>query len=91
VGLSPYCTETLHVPLKVKFTPQPTITSQRGSRGIQVGVLSLKSVLDGGGWLTSHPGGLTLENDPAPIVYEAEWVPEPVWTGAENLASTGIR
>ena len=25
------------------------------------------------------------------IVYEAWWVPEPVWTGAENLVPTGIR
>jgi hypothetical protein len=28
---------------------------------------------------------------PVLIVQEAEWVPEPVWTGAENLAHTGIR
>ena len=26
-----------------------------------------------------------------PIVQEAEWAPGPVWTGAENLAPTGIR
>ena len=25
------------------------------------------------------------------IKQEAGWAPEPVWTGAENLASTGIR
>ena len=29
--------------------------------------------------------------DPVPIVQEAGWAPGPVWTGAENLASTGIR
>jgi hypothetical protein len=29
--------------------------------------------------------------DPVPIVQEAEWAPGPVWTGAENLAPTGIR
>jgi hypothetical protein len=28
---------------------------------------------------------------PVPIVQEAVWVPEPVWTGAENLAAIGIR
>jgi len=28
--------------------------------------------------------------DPVPIVQEAEWAPGPVWTGAENLAPTGI-
>jgi hypothetical protein len=29
--------------------------------------------------------------DPVCIVQEAGWAPEPVWTGAENLATTGIR
>jgi hypothetical protein len=29
--------------------------------------------------------------DTVPIVLEAGWAPGPVWTGAENLASTGIR
>ena len=29
--------------------------------------------------------------DPVPTVQEAEWAPGPVWTGAEKLASTGIR
>jgi hypothetical protein len=28
---------------------------------------------------------------PVPIVQEAGWAPRPVWTGAENLAPTGIR
>ena len=29
--------------------------------------------------------------DPVPIVQEAGWAPGPVWTGAKNLAPTGIR
>jgi hypothetical protein len=29
--------------------------------------------------------------DPVPIVQKAGWAPGPVWTGAENLAPTGIR
>ena len=29
---------------------------------------------------------LTPGKDPVPIVQEAEWASEPVWTGAENLA-----
>jgi len=29
--------------------------------------------------------------DPVPIVQETGWAPGPVWTGAENLADTGIR
>jgi hypothetical protein len=34
---------------------------------------------------------LTLGKDPVPIVQETVWASGPVWTGAENLASTGIR
>jgi len=33
----------------------------------------------------------TLGKDPVPIVQEAGWAPGLVWTGAENLAPTGIR
>ena len=31
------------------------------------------------------------ERDPATIVQEAGWAPGLVWTGGENLATTGIR
>jgi hypothetical protein len=37
------------------------------------------------------PAALPPGKDPVPIVQEAGLVPGPVWTGAENLASTGIR
>jgi len=37
-------------------------------------------------WPLFTPG-----KDQVPIVQEAGWAPGPVWTGAENLASTGIR
>jgi hypothetical protein len=33
----------------------------------------------------------TLGKDQVPIVQEAGWDAGPVWTGAENLAPTGIR
>ena len=33
----------------------------------------------------------TPGKDPVPIVQEDGWATGPVWTGAENLASTGIR
>ena len=40
----------------------------------------------------SRPGrSFTPGKDPVPIVHEAGWAPGPVWTGAENLALTGIR
>ena len=37
------------------------------------------------------PAGLSPERDPVSSLREAGWAPGPVWTGAENLALTGIR
>jgi hypothetical protein len=37
------------------------------------------------------PAALPPGKDPVPIVCEVEWAPGPVWTGAENLAPTGVR
>ena len=37
------------------------------------------------------PAAFTPEKDPVPIIQEAGWAPGPLWTGAENLAPTGIR
>jgi hypothetical protein len=37
------------------------------------------------------PAVFTPGKDPVPIVQKAGWAPGPVWTGAENLAPTGIR
>ena len=33
----------------------------------------------------------TSGKDSVPLVQEAGWAPGPVWTGAENLTTTGIR
>jgi len=41
--------------------------------------------------VNATPRPLYPGNDPVPIVHEAGWAPGPVWTDAENLASTGIR
>jgi hypothetical protein len=43
------------------------------------------------GYQSHAPGRFTPGKDPVPIVQEAGWAPEPVWTGAENLSHTGIR
>jgi hypothetical protein len=43
------------------------------------------------GWLDPRSCRFTPGKDPVPIVQEAGWAPGPVWTGAENLAPTGIR
>jgi hypothetical protein len=54
--------------------------------------LSLTSALDGRWVLKATPRTLfSRERDPVNIVQEAGWAPRPVWTGAENLAPTGIR
>ena len=53
--------------------------------------VSFTSAVDGCGWSTSRPGRFIPEKGPVPIIQETEWAPGPVWTGAENLASTGIR
>ena len=37
------------------------------------------------------PAAFTAGKDPVLIVQEAGWAPGPIWTGAENLALTGIR
>ena len=65
-------------------------TAHRGSRGI---ALSFHDHGTRRGWgvsVTPRPL-LTPGKDPVPIVREAGWAPGPVWTGAENLAPTGIR
>jgi len=64
--------------------------AHRGSRGLAL------LFLDHGtrrGWGVSViPRPLfTPRKDPVPVVQESVWAPGPVWTGAENLSSTGIR
>ena len=53
--------------------------------------LSLTSALGGDEWSSPSPGSFTPGKDPVPIVWEAGWATEPVWTGAKYLAPTGIR
>jgi len=36
------------------------------------------------------PAALPPGKDPVPILQEHGWAPGPVWTGAENLATTGV-
>jgi len=65
-------------------------TANRGSTGIAL-LFRDHGTRSGWGvsvtpWLLFTPG-----KDPVPIVQEAGWAPGPVWTGAENLAPTGIR
>jgi hypothetical protein len=65
------------------------LTGHRGSRGIAL--LFMTMALEGGeGSVTPLPL-FNPGKDPVPIVQEAGWASGPVWTGAENLNSTGIR
>ena len=65
-------------------------TAHRGSRGIAVPFLD-HGTRRGWGVSVTHRPLFTPGKEPVPIVHEAGWAPGPVWTGAENLASTGIR
>ena len=52
----------------------------------------MTNALEGGEGLASRPGrSLPPGKDRVPIVQEAGWAPGPVWIGAENLTTTGIR
>ena len=53
--------------------------------------LSFTTTLDGVGVQATSWPLYPQERYPVPIVQEAGWAPGPVWTGAENLAATGIR
>ena len=64
--------------------------AQRERRGRAVLLLSPGCYMGVGGQRHA-PAALLPGRDPVPTVQEAGWTPEPVWTGAENLASTGIR
>ena len=64
--------------------------AHRGNRGIALSFLDHGTRRRWGVSITPRPL-FTPGKDPVPIVQEAGWVPEPVWTGAENLAPAGIR
>jgi len=65
-------------------------TAHRGNRGIALLFLDRDTRRGWGFSVTPRPL-FTPRKDSVPIAQEAGWAPGPVWTGAENLASTGIR
>jgi hypothetical protein len=65
-------------------------TAHRGSRGMAVSLLDHGTRRGWGVSITPRPL-FTTGKEPVPILQEAGWAPGPVWTGAENLAPTGIR
>jgi len=64
--------------------------AHRGSRGIALLFHDHSTRKEWGVSVTPRPL-FTPGKGPVPIVQEAGWAPGPVWTGAENLAPTGIR
>ena len=65
-------------------------TARRGRRGIGLFFLDHGSRRVRVVSVTPRPL-FTPGKDPVPIIQEAGWAPGPVWSGAENLAPTGIR
>ena len=51
----------------------------------------MATALEAGEGSASRPGRFYPGKDPVPIVQEAGLASGPVWTGAENLALTGIQ
>jgi hypothetical protein len=63
----------------------------KAQRGIKCSsILSLTSALDGVGDQRHAPTALPPEKRSGTHSREAGWAPEPVWTGAENLALSGF-
>jgi len=85
-----------HIKVKVKVTLVQALrlctgrTAHRGSRDMALTFLDHATRR---GWGISLTPRLlfTPGKDAVPIAQEAGWAPGPVWTGAENLAPTGIR
>ena len=65
-------------------------TAHRGRKGISLPFHDHGTWREWGVSVTPRPL-FTPGKDPVPFVQEAGWAPGPIWTGAENLAKTGIR
>jgi hypothetical protein len=60
---------------------------------VEVKLYSFFNIVARCGWVVNAtPQPLyPIDRNPVPIVQEAGWVTEPVWTGVENLTPIGIR
>jgi hypothetical protein len=87
---SPYCMAKVKCTLVQPLRLCTGRTAHRRSRGIALPFHDHGTRRGWGVSVTPRPL-FTPGKDPVPIVQEAGWAPGPVWTGAENLASTGIR
>jgi hypothetical protein len=73
----PYRCENLKKLKLSQYTPRRRLGESRNSS-----YSFTTSALDGGEWLASRPGRALApgKGSPVPIVQEAGWAPEPVWT-----------
>jgi len=87
-----YCPKYIYIIYIWKGKVQPT-TNPEGPDGEYrcTSTFFLTSTWYGVRWSMPRPGRFTPGKDPVPILQEAGWAPNPVWTGAENLVPTGIR
>ena len=76
------------IKVKLKVTLEQAMKAHRVRRCI---ALLFNLGARWGGWSRPRPGRFAPGKDPVPVVQEAGWAPGTVWTGAENLAPTGIR
>ena len=76
--------------VKVKQSLYRPSVAQGVGRGIAI-LLHDLSTRRGWGVSGTFRPLFTPGKDPVPIVQETGWAPGPVWTGAENLAYSGIR
>jgi hypothetical protein len=74
------------VETSIKFTLEQVTKDQKGNKGI---TLSLTSALDGVGGQRYAPAALPPGKRPGTHCFGGRAGPRAVWTGAENLASTG--
>ena len=78
--------------LAVRKIERDMIISIHIGKGRGIPLLFLDHGIRRGSGVSVTPWPLfTPGKDPLPIVQEAGWTPGPIWTGAENLATTGIR
>ena len=77
--------------INTQRSPQNRPSRPRGE--VELQLYSFFNLDSRWGWVvnvTTRPL-YSRERDSIPFLYEAGWAPEPVWMGAENFASNGIR
>jgi len=83
--------EINRVKKKTFISPSNKPLGPKGGAGVQFHSFSNLGATWGPVINATHRRFCPRDRDPIPMVQKAGWGPGPVWTGAENLATTGIR